>query len=90
MSLPPITSLEHLPVVLRLGEVARIQGTTVTAIYDRLHRGSMLPQPIAKHPYRWAKADLEKWLRGEYREQEDRIRERQAARRRKARSEKAA
>lgn len=60
--------------ILTMEEVASIKRTTARAIYHKLSRGTMLPLPIAEHPYRWNADDLDRWARGEFREAEARLR----------------
>lgn len=74
--------MNEMPLVLTLPEVAEIMRLTPQAIYDRMRRGTFLPLPFAERPHRWHRDEIEKWLRGDYREAEARIR---AARRRRQR-----
>lgn len=48
--------------------------TTARALYMKLHRGTLLPLPIAEHPYRWHRDDIARWKRGEFREAEAQLR----------------
>jgi len=62
--------------VLTIAEVAAIMRTSVKGIHGKLSRGTLLPLPIAEHPYRWSRTDIERWLRGEFREAEATLRAR--------------
>lgn len=79
---PDCSSL--VPDVLTLEEVASVMRTTVAGLYGKLHRGTMVPLPIAEHPYRWNRGDIERWTRGEFRDAEATLRKRARLRRRVA------
>ena len=67
---------QELPMVLTIAEVAAIMRTSVKGIHGKLSRGTLLPLPIAEHPYRWNRHDIERWMRGDFREAEARLRQR--------------
>lgn len=72
---PDCSSLSGRPdEVMTLSEVAAVMRISVAGVYGKLWRGTMLPVPIAEHPYRWNRDDIERWKRGEFREAEATLR----------------
>lgn len=61
-----MASFSDLPDVLIIAEVAALMRRTTSSIYNSLHAGTFLPLPCAERPHRWAKSDVEAWMRGEY------------------------
>lgn len=61
-----MASFSDLPDVLIIAEVAALMRRTTSSIYNALHAGTFLPLPCSERPHRWLKADVEKWMRGEY------------------------
>lgn len=79
-----MTPFAELPDVLLIAEVAELMRVTKQSIYNRLYEGRFLPLPFAEKPYRWLKTDVERWLNGEFREADEKLRAAARKRRRKA------
>lgn len=57
-SLTTSIELEHLPVVLRIDDLARIYRRGVETIRRELRQGIFRPLPFELHPYRWRRVDV--------------------------------
>lgn len=61
-SASPVTDLEHLPLILTLGEVASVYRLSPLTIRRGLQNNTFTPIPFDKYPYRWLREDVAKDL----------------------------
>jgi len=58
-ALAPVTTLDTLPIVLTMSEVARIYRISTATIRRKMKMGLFRPQPMdATQPYRWYRDDV--------------------------------
>lgn len=57
-------TLAELPDVLTLPELAAFVRRKVGGIRKDLQAGIFVPVPFATRPYRWRKADVQRWYEG--------------------------
>jgi hypothetical protein len=58
----PRIELPHLPAILTLAEVADVLRVGVGSIRKQLQAGTFDPPCWGRHPYRWLRVDVEKYL----------------------------
>lgn len=53
-----VTSLEDLPVICTLKEIAGVYRLAQSTIRKRLQKGVFIPRPFDRYPYRWNRDDI--------------------------------